>query len=182
MVDTYIKETEERMEKALLYAKQCMQRVRAGRASAEIVAHLRIDYYGVSTPLAQAASITVPDARSLHIKPWEKQLIEEIERAIRQSDLDIVPQNDSETIILNIPPLSEERRKQVLKQARNEIEQARIRIRGIRKDTNEHIKQDESLSEDAKRQANTSIQALTDRFIASLDELLLAKEKEIMQI
>lgn len=182
LVENLLKDTEEQMKKALAHSQQSLQRIRAGRATPDMLSHLRVDYYGTSTPLTQVSSITNPNAQSLHIKPWEKDLIPEIERAVQQSDLGLTPQNNGEAVILNIPPLSEERRKQVLKQAKQEAEQGRIRIRNLRKESNEALKKDETLSEDESKQASTQVQALTDKYIGQLDEHLAAKEKEIMQI
>ncbi len=170
------------MEKAKAHIQQTLQRIRAGRATPELLAHIKVEYYDSSTPLSQVASITSPDARSLHIKPWEKDLIPKIEKAIQQSDLGFHPQNNGETIILPIPPLSEERRRTVIKQAKQEVEQGRIRIRALRKDSNERIKKDNTLSEDEARQANLQTQNLTDAYVSALDELMNTKEKEILQI
>ena len=170
------------MEKAKLYVQQALQRLRAGRARPEIVSHLKVEYYDNLTPLPQVASITTPDARSIHIKPWEKSLVAEIEKAIQQSDLGLRPQNNGETIILSIPPLTEERRKQIIKQAKQEIEQGRIHIRSIRKESNDSLKRDETLSEDDIKQATLRVQKLIDSYIGQLDQLLEEKEKEIMKI
>ena len=170
------------MEKAKAHIQQSLHRIRAGRATPELVAHIRVEYYGSSTPLSQVASVTSPDARSIHIKPWEKDLISEIERAIQESDLGFHPQNNGEHVILSIPPLTEERRKQVIKQARQEVEQGRIRIRALRKDSNERIKKDETLNEDEAKLAALEVQKLTDAYISAIDELMSTKEKEILQI
>ena len=178
---TYTEQSKDRMAKAIAYTQQALQRIRAGRATPDMLSHLKVDYYGTQSPLDQAASITAPDSRTLMIKPWDKALIPEVEKAIQQSDLGLSPHNDAENVIINIPPLSEERRKQLLKQARNEAEQGRVRIRGLRKEANEAIKQDEDLNEDESRNLNNQIQDLTNHSIQQLDALLASREKEIMQ-
>ena len=180
--DKILKEAETSMEEVLSYGEQALKRIRAGRVSPDMVSQLRVDYYGSATPLMQIAAISNPDARSLQIKPWEKDLIPEIERAIQQSDLGVVPQNNGETVILNTPPLSEERRKQVLKQAKQEAEKCRVRVRNTRKEINEVLKKDSTLNEDETKQACEKVQKLTDKYIEKTNELLSAKEKEIMRI
>ena len=170
------------MEKAKTHIQQSLQRIRAGRATPDILDHIKVEYYGNATPLHQVASINSPDARSLHIKPWEKDLIPEIEKSIQKSDLGFQPQNNGDVIILSIPPLSEERRKEVIKQAKQEVEKGRVRIRSLRKDSNERVKKDTTLSEDEAKQATLQIQKLTDAYIVELDHLIRAKEKDILQV
>ncbi len=180
--EVIFKQVETQMEQAVAHGLQTLQRLRAGRATPDMLSHLRIDYHGTPTLLPQVATIISPDARSLHIKPWEKAFIPEIENVIQQSDLGLTPQNNGETIILHIPPLSEERRKQVLKQAKQTAEKIRIRIRSVRKEGNESLKKDADLSEDQTKQAIEQVQHLTNKFIAQLDDILRVKEQEIMTI
>jgi ribosome recycling factor len=143
-----------------------------------------VAYYGTPTPLQQVASVTTPDARTLTIKPWERNLISEIERSIINSDLGLAPQNNGEVIILTIPPLTEERRKNLVKQAKQECESGKISIRTIRKDTNESLRklQKDGASEDEIKRAEDTVQKLTDQYSSKVDELLVKKEAEIMTV
>jgi ribosome recycling factor len=143
-----------------------------------------VAYYGAPTPLQQVASVTTPDARTLTIKPWERNLISEIERSIINSDLGLAPQNNGEVIILTIPPLTEERRKNLVKQAKQECESGKISIRTIRKDTNESLRklQKDGASEDEIKRAEDTVQKLTDQYSSKVDELLVKKEAEIMTV
>jgi ribosome recycling factor len=143
-----------------------------------------VEYYGNPTPLNQVSSINTPDARSIVIKPWEKKIIADIERAIINSDIGLNPQNDGELIRLNVPPLSEERRQQLVKQAKHEAEIGRVSIRNIRKDTNDHLKKllKEHVSEDDVKWAEDEVQKLTDDYITKIDEMLIKKEKDIMTV
>ena len=159
--DSIIENVKKQMDKSLQHVQQALQRIRAGRTTPSMLSHLQVDYYGSLTPLPQVAAVTNPDPKTLHIKPWEKSLIPEIEKTIQKSDLDITPQNNGEIIILSIPTLSEERREKVLKQAKKEAEQGRITIRGIRKGNNEAAKKDLTISQDDRKQITESIQKLT---------------------
>lgn len=143
-----------------------------------------VDYYGASTPLEQVGSITTPDARSLMIKPWEKKLIADIEKAIRDSNLGLNPQNDGDVVRINIPPLTEERRKNLVKQVKAEGENGKVGIRNIRKDTNEELKKllKDGASEDDVKKAEEQVQNLTNDFIAKIDNVLGKKEAEIMTV
>ena len=143
-----------------------------------------IEYYGNPTPLNQVSSINTPDARSIIIKPWEKSIIPEIEKSIINSDLGLNPQNDGEIIRLNVPPLSEERRLQLVKQAKHEAENGRVSIRNIRKDTNDHLRKlvKEHVSEDAVKNAEIDVQELTNRFIEKIEEMLQRKEQDILTV
>ncbi|MCK5104258.1 MAG: ribosome recycling factor, partial [Cyclobacteriaceae bacterium] len=158
--------------------------IRAGRAMPSMLDGLVVDYYGNPTPINQVASVNTPDAKTLAIKPWEKNILTEIERAIINSDLGLNPQNDGEIIRLNIPPLTEERRKDLVKQSRNETEHGRISVRNVRKDANDHLKKllKEHVSEDEVKKAETTIQELTDEYIKKIDDLLAKKEDEIMTV
>jgi ribosome recycling factor len=143
---------------------------------------IMVSYYGAMTPLSQVSSMTTPDPRSIFIKPWEKNLIQEIEKAIRDANLGLNPQNDGQQVIVNIPMLTEERRKQLVKQVAQECEHGRVRIRTIRKETNEQLKKIKGVSEDDVKNAEATTQKLTDEFIGKLDALMKKKEVEIMTV
>lgn len=183
-VKFYLDHARESMDKSVSHTGLELSRIRAGKAMPSMLDGLEVNYYGASTPLSQVASITTPDARTLAIKPWEKSMISEIEKAIINSDLGLNPQNDGELVRINIPPLTEERRKNLVKQAKNESENGKISIRNIRKDTNEHLRKllKEGVSEDAVKSAEDTVQKLTDAHVRKIDELLDAKEKDIMTI
>jgi len=158
--------------------------IRTGRASAAMFDKIRVEAYGQQMPLNQTATISVPEARLVIIQPWDRSTLGDIERAIQKSDLSLNPSNDGKVIRISIPPLTEERRKEIVRQARNAAEQSRVAVRNIRRDLNEHIKQQkkEGLSEDAAKRETDQVQTLTDERIAEINELLSAKEKEIMEI
>jgi ribosome recycling factor len=179
-----IQNAKDHMDKSIHHFTHTLAKVRAGRAMPNMLDGIMIDYYGTPTPVSQVASVTTPDARTLSIKPWEKKIIHDIERAIINSDLGLNPQSDGETVRLNIPVLTEERRRDLVKQVKNEAEHARVSIRNIRKDANEHIKKlvKESVSEDEVKKAELRIQELTDGSIKKIDELAAGKEKEIMTV
>lgn len=183
-LNLYLDEAKELMEKAVAHTNNEFLRIRAGKAMPSMLDGIMVMYYGNPTPINQVASVNTPDARSLVIKPWERKTINDIERAIINSDLGLNPQNDGETIRLNIPPLTEERRKGLVKQAKQESENGKISIRNIRKDTLHHIKAllKEGLSEDDEKKAEIEVQSLTDKFIAKIEELLAKKEEEIMKV
>jgi ribosome recycling factor len=183
-IQMFLDEAAELMEKAVKHTGVELTKIRAGKANPAILDGLMITYYGVSTPLNQAASVTVPDARTIMIKPWEKSIISEIEKAIINSDLGLNPQNDGDTIRLNIPPLTEDRRKQLVKQAKAEAEHGRVSVRNIRKDTNESLRKllKDGASEDDVKRAEDKVQVLTDKFNAQIEEILTKKEAEIMTV
>lgn len=143
---------------------------------------IQVSYYGNPTPLNQVSSLTTPDARTIFIKPWEKNMIQEIEKAIRDANLGLNPQNDGQQVIVNIPMLTEERRKQLVKQVGQECEHGRVSVRNIRKDTNEHLKKIKGASEDDIKDAEATVQKLTDEFISKIDALMKKKEAEIMTV
>jgi ribosome recycling factor len=180
----HIQNAKDHMDKSIHHFTHTLAKVRAGRAMPNMLDGIMIDYYGTPTPVSQVASVTTPDARTLSIKPWEKKIIHDIERAIINSDLGLNPQSDGESVRLNIPVLTEERRRDLVKQVKNEAEHARVSIRNIRKDANEHIKKlvKESVSEDEVKKAELRIQELTDGSIKKIDELAAGKEKEIMTV
>jgi ribosome recycling factor len=174
----------ELMDKAIKHTDTELHKIRAGKAMPSMLDGILIDYYGNKTPVQQVASVNTPDARTLVIKPWERNMLGEIEKAIINSDLGLNPQNDGEMVRLNIPPLTEERRKNLVKQAKNESEHGKISIRNVRKEINDALKklQKEGTSEDEVKRAEEQVQKLTDEYVAKVDQLLAQKEKEIMTI
>jgi len=179
------KELETRMEKSVQALRSELATIRTGRANAALLDHIRVSYYGSDVPLSQVGSISVPEARMLVITPWEKTLLGAIEKAILSSDLGLNPSNDGTVIRLMMPELNEERRRHLVKQARQMAEQARVAVRNIRRDANDKAKaavKDEGLSEDEVKQRQTVIQKVTDRFIAEVDQVLQHKEADILTI
>jgi ribosome recycling factor len=183
-IQLQLEETKELMQKAVDHTAAELLKIRAGKAMPNILDGLMVAYYGTPTPIQQVASITTPDARTLSVKPWERNLIGEIERSIINSDLGLAPQNNGEIIILTIPPMTEERRKMLVKNAKNECESGKISIRTVRKDTNDTLKklQKDGASEDEVKRAEDLVQKLTDQYSAKIDELLTKKEHEIMTV
>lgn len=183
-IDFYLDHAKEMMDKAVNHTNSELSKIRAGKAMPNMLDGLEVEYYGAPTPIHQVASVTAPDARTLSIKPWEKKTIPQIERAIINSDLGLNPQNDGELIRINIPPLTEERRINLVKQAKTEIESGKISIRNVRKEVNDSLKKllKDGVSEDAVKGAEDEVQKLTDSHTAKLDELLEKKEKDIMTI
>lgn len=183
-IQEYLKKVEGAMGKAYERAQGEFAKIRAGRAMPNMLDGVVVIYYGNATPLSQVASVSSPDARTLAIKPWEKKLIPEIEKAILNSKLGIVPQNDGETVRLNIPPLTEERRKDLVKQVKGEAEKGKVGIRNVRKEAKETFKQLQKAgtSEDAIKKAEEKVQKLTDTYITKIDGLLAHKEAEVMEV
>lgn len=183
-IQFYLDELAESMSKALAHVNVEMSRIRAGKASPAMLDGLRVDYYGTPTPISQIATISAPDARSLLIKPWEKNMIGEVAKAIKNSDLGLNPVSDAEGVRLNIPAMTEERRRDLVKQAKNESEAGKVRVRGIRKDVNESLRKllKEGASEDAVKSAEDKVQKTTDTYIAEVEKTLSKKESEIMTI
>jgi ribosome recycling factor len=178
------KDAESRMQGALDALGREFAGVRTGRANAALLEHVRVDYYDTPTPLNQVASISVPDARTLTIQPWDQSVLTKIERAIQKSDLGLTPANDGKLIRLSIPPLNEERRKQLAKSVGKLAEEARVAIRNVRREAKEKIKallKDKKISEDDERRSETELQKLTDRSTHKVDELLKKKEQEILE-
>ena len=186
MIDTQpiLKKGEEKMADAIAFLDEELARIRAGKANPKILDNVRVPYYGSLTPLSNVASINTPDAKTLLITPWEKHLIKEIEKAIMNSSVGIMPENNGEIIRLNIPPLTEERRRVLSKQAKQEAENAKISIRNARRDAVETLKKStkDGLSEDLAKDAEVDMQKTHDRYIKKVDELYAAKEKEIMTV
>ncbi|MDN3668378.1 ribosome recycling factor [Echinicola jeungdonensis] len=177
-------EAKELMQKSVDHTASELLKIRAGKAMPNILDGIMVNYYGAPTPIQQVASINTPDARTLAIKPWEKNLIGEIEKAIINSDLGLAPQNNGEIVILTIPPLTEERRKSLVKQAKMECENGKISIRNVRKDTNDSLKklQKEGVSEDEIKRAEEVVQKLTDKYSSKIDDLYSKKEVDIMTV
>jgi ribosome recycling factor len=175
----------ERMQKALEALKREFASVRSGRASAALLDGIKVDYYGTLTPLPQVANISAPDARLLVIHPWEKKLIPEIVKAIQKSDLGLNPQSDPNVIRLPIPPLTEERRKDLVKLVKKVAEEGKVAIRNIRRDANDALKKsekDKTISEDESRKAQDKVQEITDEQIEKIEEILKKKEQEVMEV
>ncbi|KYG75250.1 MULTISPECIES: ribosome recycling factor [Roseivirga] len=183
-IEIYLDAAREMMEKAVVHTKAELAKIRAGKAMPSMLDGLRVEYYGNPTPVSQVASVSTPDARTIFIKPWEKAMVGEIEKAIINSDLGLNPQNDGENIILNIPQLTEERRGQLAKQAKAATEDGKISIRNARKEANDELKKllKDGVSEDAVKGAEEEVQELTDKFVKKMDELYEHKEKEIMTV
>lgn len=183
-IEMFLAEAKELMEKSVSHTQQELAKIRAGKAMPNMLDGLMVDYYGSPTPVQQVASITTPDARTLSVKPWEKNMISEIEKAIINSDLGLNPQNDGEQIRINIPALTEERRKDLVKQSKSEGENGKVSIRNVRKDTNDSLKKlkSDGVSEDAIKGAEEEVQKLTDQHVVKIDQLLVEKEKDIMTI
>lgn len=183
-IDFYLEHAEEMMDKSVKHSYSELTKIRAGKASPSMLDGLTVEYYGSMTPLGQVSSISTPDARTLSIKPYEKKMISEIERTIINSNLGFNPQNDGETIRINIPPLTEERRHNLVKQAKAEIENGKISVRNVRKEVMDSLKklQKDGVSEDEVKVAEDQVQKFTDAHTKKLDEILEAKEKDIMTI
>ncbi len=177
-------ETKEAMENAIVHLKKQFANIRAGKASPSMVGSVMVDYYGSQTPLTQVANVNTPDGRTLSIQPWEKAMIPEIEKAIMNSNLGFNPMNNGESVIINVPPLTEERRKDLVKQAKAEAEDSKIGVRNDRKNANNEIKklEKDGLAEDMARNAEIDVQDLTDAYIKKIDDLLAVKEKEILTV
>lgn len=177
-------EAKQRMQKTLDALTSEFKTIRTGRASAAMFDKIRVEAYGQQMPINQTATISIPEARLVIIQPWDRSTLGNIERAIQKSDLSLNPSNDGKVIRINIPALTEERRKEIVKQARNAAEQARVAVRNIRRDLNEGIRQQkkEGLSEDDAKRESDQVQTATDQRIAEINALLAAKEKEIMEI
>ncbi|MEJ2697809.1 MAG: ribosome recycling factor [Candidatus Sulfobium sp.] len=179
------KRTSERMNGAIEALKKEFGSIRTGRASLSLLEGISVNYYGTITPLQQLASLSIPESRQIAIQPWEQRIIPDIEKAIMKSDLGLTPMNDGKIIRINIPDLTEERRKQLVKVVRKRTEEAKVAVRNIRRDANDELKKmekDEHLSEDDVKREQEEIQKITDSFVKKADEILEHKEKEIMEV
>jgi ribosome recycling factor len=181
-IELFLEEAKELMNKAIAHVGNELTKIRAGKANPSMLDGVQVSYYGVMSPLNQVSSMTTPDARTIFIKPWEKSLIHEIEKAIMNANLGLTPQNDGQQVIINIPMLTEERRKQLVKQVAQECEHGKVSVRSIRKDTNESLKKIKGVSEDDVKNAEEQVQKLTDEFILKIDALMKKKEAEIMTV
>jgi ribosome recycling factor len=179
-----ISDMQSHMEKAILHLESELGKIRAGKANPTMLEGIHVDYYGSSTPLSQVANVNTPDARTIVIQPWEKGMLTPIEKAIQVANLGFNPQNDGVIIRITVPPLTEERRKDLVKKTKAEGENGRITIRNLRRDANEHVKKEvkKGLPEDVLKDAETKIQNITDSFISKVDKHLEYKEKEIMTV
>ena len=184
-VNTYIKPAEEKMEMAVEYLDETLAHIRAGKANPKILDAVRVDYYGSAAPISNVANVAVPDARTIVITPWEKSMFKELEKAIINSDLGITPENNGEVIRISIPPLTEERRKALVKQSKAEAEQAKISVRNARRDAIEGLKKavkNDGMPEDAQKDAEVKVQKIHDNYMKKIDEVFAAKEKEILTV
>lgn len=180
-VDFIIDSTKEDMNKAIKHLEKSLLNIRAGKASPSMLGSVMVDYYGSQTPLTQVANINTPDARTISVQPWEKQMIPHIEKGIMIANLGLNPMNNGDTVIINVPVLTEERRRDLAKQSKSEGEEAKIGVRNDRKNAMNELKKVE-ISEDLQKNVEADIQALTDQHIAKIDEMVAIKEKEIMTV
>ncbi|OUD15732.1 ribosome recycling factor [Thioflexithrix psekupsensis] len=179
------KDAEERMHKSVDALKAEFVKIRTGRAHTSLLDHVKVDYYGSEVPLNQAANVTVLDIRTLGVSPWEKNMVGKIEKAIRDSDLGLNPTNLGDTLRVPLPPMTEDRRRELVRVVKHETETARVAIRNIRRDANHELKnlvKDKEISEDDERRAEEVIQKLTDKYVAKVDEALAEKEAELMEV
>jgi ribosome recycling factor len=185
MTEDVIKDAKSRMQKAVEATRREFSSVRTGRANPALLEQVKVDYYGVSTPINQVATVTVPEPRLLVVAPWDKKMVKDVERAILKSELGLTPSSDGAVIRLPIPPLTEERRRDLAKVVRRQTEEGRVAVRNIRREAKEMIEELEEageVSEDGAKRALEELQKLTDEFIAAVDKALEAKEKEIMEL
>lgn len=185
MIDEILEDAEVRMGKSVESLRAELTKIRTGRAHPSLLDQVSVDYYGAETPISQVANVTVEDSRTLAVAPWEKQMVSVVEKAIMNSGLGLNPSTAGNLIRIPMPPLTEERRRELVKVVKGEGEGAKVAVRNIRRDANSDFKsmlKEKDISEDECRQAEDSIQKLTDKFVASVDEVIAAKEKELMEI
>ena len=183
-IQEIIKDTEGQMKKAVEHLKSQLTKVRTGRASATLIENVKVDYYGEPTPIAQVGGISTPDARTLVIQPWDASTLNGIEKAILAANLGITPQNDGQVIRITVPPLTEERRLDIVKQCKKIAEETKLAVRNSRRDANENLKvaeKKEHFSEDDRKRAEDEVQKMTDRYVKEIDGVLAGKEKEILE-
>lgn len=173
--------TKESMDGAILHLEKALVKIRAGRANPSMLSSVMVDYYGSQTPLSQVSNVNTPDARTLSVQPWEKNMLSEIETAIMNANLGFNPMNNGEMVIINVPPLTEERRIQLVKQAKSEAEEAKISIRSARQEANKEIK-NLGISEDLEKNAEIDSQEMTNTYTEKIDSILHVKEAEIMKV
>jgi ribosome recycling factor len=183
-INFIIDTAKESMQGAIAHLEKEFLNIRAGKATPQMLGGVFVDYYGSQTPLSQVANVNAPDARTITVTPWEKNMLQPIEKAIQIANLGFNPMNNGENIIISVPPLTEERRRDLVKQSKSEAEDAKISIRNVRKDANTDIKKEEKsgTSEDICKTAEENVQKLTDSYIKKIDELLAVKEAEIMKV
>ncbi|HMQ43451.1 MAG TPA: ribosome recycling factor [Mariniflexile sp.] len=172
----------EAMDSAIKHLEKQFVNIRAGKASPAMLGSVMVNYYGAQTPITQVANINTPDGRTITVQPWEKKMIQEIEKGIQIANLGFNPMNNGDMIIISVPPLTEERRRDLAKQAKAEAEDAKIGVRAARKEANNDIKKTENVSEDLQKNAEMDVQKMTDAYVRKIDELFDAKEKEIMTV
>ena len=183
-VKTYLAPAEEKMELAVAFLDDSLSHIRAGKASSKLIDGIRVEYYGSLVPISNVANVSVPDARTIAITPWEKPMFKEIEKAIINSELGITPENNGEAIRLAIPPLTEDRRKALVKQSKAEAEQAKVSVRNARRDAIDGLKKaiKQGMPEDVEKDAEVSVQKLHDKYLKQIDDIFAAKEKEILTV
>ncbi|WP_299249567.1 ribosome recycling factor [uncultured Lacinutrix sp.] len=177
-----IDSTKESMENAIQHLIKQFSNIRAGKASPAMLGSVMVDYYGSQTPLAQVANVNTPDGRTITVQPWEKNMIQPIEKAIQIANLGFNPMNNGDILIISVPPLTEERRRDLAKQAKSEAEDAKVGVRNARKEANNDIKKVEGVSEDLQKNAEADVQTLTDASSKRIEEILASKDKEIMTV
>ena len=185
MADVVIKSYEEKLVKALIFFKQSLTKMRTGRASLVLLDGMMVDYYGTKSPLKQIANLATPEPKLITIQPWDPSILKEIERALLQSDLGITPMNDGKMIRINIPALTEERRKELTKLVKKMAEECKVSLRGLRRETNEELKameKNKKITEDDMHKASEKVQKILDDYIKHVDEAATRKEKDIMEI
>lgn len=183
-IDLLLDMAQDAMERAMKHTQIELSKIRVGKASTTMLDGIQVEYYGIMTPIAQVSSITTPDARTIQLKPFERKTIGDIERAIINSNVGLNPANDGETIRLNVPPLTEERRRDLVKKVKQEIEVAKVNIRKVRQETNDDLKKlkNDGVSEDAIKIGEEKVQKLTNQFIDKTEQMFAAKETDIMQV
>ena len=185
MISDVKKSADQKMHRSIETLKADLAKVRTGRAHTGLLDHIHVDYYGTSMPLSQVANVTLADPRTIGVQPWEKKMIPVVEKAIRDSDLGLNPATSGDLIRVPMPPLTEERRRELIKVVHKEAEAAKVAVRNVRRDANEQLKKlskDKQCSEDEERRAHEDLQKLTDRFVAEIDKLLQAREADLMAI
>ena len=185
MIEDVLADSQDRMKKAVEALQRELASIRTGRARPSLVDHVKVDYYGSTLPLNQVATVAAPEARLLTIQPWDRQALSAIEKAIQKSDLGLTPSNDGHVIRLVIPPLTEERRRELARVVHKKVEEGRVAVRNVRRDSLEHLRRlqkDEHVSEDDERRAQDRLQKITDRFIGEVDRLGQEKEAELLEV
>ena len=181
-IDFILDSARESMDKSMGHLEVAFSKIRAGKASPQMLDSVNIDYYGATTPLNQASNINTPDAKTISVQPWDKSMLEVMEKAIIDANLGFTPMNNGEMIIINVPPVTEERRRDLVRQSKAEAESAKVSIRNVRKDANDELKKLDGLSEDVVKDAENSVQEITNEFSSKVDAFFTKKEAEIMTV